>query len=190
MTFPRTSSCRSSRFHCNMQGVSSKLPLPPKTEDVLPDRCANHQGLSSARRRSSAMNGANASNPMTATPALNGAAQTEEDGASQYSNLVQSNETVDNTHSLGDSLSDDRLWLLLRRFDKVCNNQRQNRTNRRLTEKEIFMLRAVEESGNEDLDLRLSPEARFSSNKLRSQLERLYLGVVSCPSSFANGVSD
>lgn len=53
------------------------------------------------------------------------------------------------------------------------------RTVRRLTGKEIFILRAISESGDEDLDLRLSPEAKFSSNKLRSQLERLYLGVVS-----------
>jgi hypothetical protein len=45
--------------------------------------------------------------------------------------------------------------------------------------KEIFLLRRSADYGEDDLDLHLNSDAQFSANKLRTQLERLYMGVVS-----------
>jgi hypothetical protein len=46
---------------------------------------------------------------------------------------------------------------------------------------EIFILREAVNGGDEELDLWLSDDAQFSANKLRTQLERFYMGVVSQP---------
>lgn len=52
-------------------------------------------------------------------PASDGIAQSEGGDSNGFSDPSQSNESGHATRSLVDGLSNDKLWLLLRRFDKV-----------------------------------------------------------------------
>lgn len=91
------------------------------------------------------------------------------------------NEKPENVHpGLAPGMDNDRLWLLLRRFDKVGQHQPRGVGASLIRHsQEIFLLREASEPGARgELDLHLAEGARFSATKLRSQLERLYMGAL------------
>ena len=110
-----------------------------------------------------------------------GADQSGHRGSDRLLNRNGESVSEDVNHSVVDGLSDDQLWFLLRRFEKVWPHEGvAGATCCLLTNsQEIFIVRTVSQQKSDHLDLCLSPEAKFSSKKLRSQFERLYIGVVS-----------
>ncbi|KAF4981026.1 hypothetical protein FZEAL_3078 [Fusarium zealandicum] len=71
------------------------------------------------------------------------------------------NERTQALQPLAEGLSNEDLWLLIRRFNK-----------------RIYHLKKVSELSPMDLDFEVAKDENFSPNKLRAQLERLYMGVL------------
>lgn len=79
--------------------------------------------------------------------------------------------------SLAQGLSNEDLWMLIRRFDKVCVLHRLR--NLILTcEKQIYHVRAVQDTEAQSLDLNRVDNERFPPEKLRITLERFYTSVI------------
>jgi hypothetical protein len=70
-------------------------------------------------------------------------------------------------------------WLLIRRFNKVSRaSYLGSSTNTTL--QRVFHLKHTPNHPEGEMDLEIAEQEQFSPNKLRAQLERLYMGAVSC----------
>ncbi|KAF4977206.1 hypothetical protein FZEAL_6234 [Fusarium zealandicum] len=70
------------------------------------------------------------------------------------------NKKAHNIPSLVGGLKNEDLWTLIRRFDK-----------------QVFYVRSIEEAPLGDLDMNIADNEEFSPEKLRAQIERLYMTV-------------
>jgi hypothetical protein len=80
-----------------------------------------------------------------------------------------------------DGVKNEDLWLLVRRFNKVRKFPSLiHKTTHYLTSimQRVFHVKHTPELPEDELDLNIAPEQQFSPNKLRSALERLYMGIV------------
>jgi hypothetical protein len=76
-------------------------------------------------------------------------------------------------HPLYKGLSNEELWLLIRRFDKM-----------------VFGLRRIPELPIGGLDVLSAPDEQYSPDKLRAALERLYMTLVRIACSRTCGWAD
>ncbi|KAH6695704.1 hypothetical protein F5X68DRAFT_266984 [Plectosphaerella plurivora] len=83
-------------------------------------------------------------------------------GDVEVKNLGWNSEHPDHVPSpLVGGLSNEDLWILVRRFDK-----------------QIFQVKSIPEAPLAELDLNIAEEEEFSPEKLRAQIERLYMTVI------------
>ncbi|EEY16770.1 conserved hypothetical protein [Verticillium alfalfae VaMs.102] len=83
-------------------------------------------------------------------------------GEVEVKNLGWNTENTNNVPSpLVGGLSNEELWVLVRRFDK-----------------QLFHVKAIPEAPLAELDLNIADEEEFSPDKLRSHIERLYMTVL------------
>lgn len=79
------------------------------------------------------------------------------------------------------NLHNEDLWVLLRRLDRVrCLCVQNNPSVPVLThhEQEVFEIRQTDHVPFGELDMTISDELQCSPNKLRAEVERLYMGMV------------
>ena len=74
-------------------------------------------------------------------------------------------------------LDNDELWMLIRRFNKVCKTSRLCAIRLTRTQ-QTFHVKAIPQAPPGGLDLNIADEDEFSPIKLRANLERLYMTVI------------
>lgn len=77
-----------------------------------------------------------------------------------------------------DGVRNEDAWLLVRRFNKVSSPKSDSKQEAK-QRKRVFHLKHVPNHPEDELDLNVAEDEQFSPNKLRAQLERLYMGAVS-----------
>lgn len=82
-------------------------------------------------------------------------------------------------------LSNDDLYTLLRRFNKVCSFLALGCDSLTATcEKQLFHVKTIQTPPTGELDLETSEDEEYSPDKLRATLERLYMTVVGLSSAY------
>ncbi|KAF2837924.1 hypothetical protein M501DRAFT_995181 [Patellaria atrata CBS 101060] len=144
-------------------GVAYKdlLPLPDDTQAVTdPDKKEVHQSLTEKPTASHAL-------AMEATKGIEDENGNIQKGAAQQDHLEEVvdlgwNEPADKIAApLVAKLPNDDLWVLIRRFNK-----------------QMYHVKALENPPPGNLDLNIADEEEFSPDKLRSNVERLYMTVI------------
>lgn len=103
-----------------------------------------------------------------------------EQGASQVSHDAievqnlgwNADEDAQITQPLVQGLKNEKLWTLIRRFDK-----------------QTFAVRRIRETPLGQLDMNVADKDEFSPDKLRAHFERLYISVITCLISLGNHVA-
>lgn len=115
------------------------------------------------------------SDDLIPTPGTSGPIELVNKGPLPNAQWKQSSRVVE--EGLTQGLSNEDLWMLIRRFDKVCGLRALK--NHLLTcEKQIYHVRAVQDTKAQSLDLNRVDNERFPPEKLRITIERFYTSVV------------
>lgn len=89
-------------------------------------------------------------------------------------------------------LSNEDLWMLIRRFDKVCPMPKTLHIYICLLTpdpKQVYNVKAVPDAPLQNLDLIRADDDEFSPDKLRATIERFYTSVVVTLASFVKHVA-
>lgn len=101
-----------------------------------------------------------------------------------------SSRTLEET--LAEGLSNEDLWMLIRRFNKVCFICAQSMRPRSFANiaraQQIYYVKAAEEAPLKALDLNRAEDEKYPPEKLRITLERFYTSVIIGFSSFFNHI--